>query len=116
MAISRRQTRQPWYARGMKARVSSAVLAGGLGLVLAACSATKGGTGVDGKPGPGSGGGGSQPNLGGLSGTSTRPDLGDSLGSAGLGTEPGDGCQTGGAEFVPKVPSVLLLVDRSGTM
>ena len=28
----------------------------------------------------------------------------------------GDVCQTGGAEFVPKVPTVLLMVDRSGTM
>jgi hypothetical protein len=37
---------------------------------------------------------------------------GDSV--AGGGT--GGGCQTGGADFVPKVPTVMLLVDRSGTM
>jgi hypothetical protein len=45
------------------------------------------------------------------------PDLSDALdGNAGTGAAPGDGCQTGGAEFVPKIPTVLLLVDRSGTM
>lgn len=102
----------------MKARAWSSVLGGGLWLALAACSATKGGTGVDGSgsAGRGSGSGGTQPVLGGLAGTSTGPKLDDPLGSAGVGAGPGDGCQTGGAEFIPKVPSVLLLVDRSGTM
>jgi hypothetical protein len=32
------------------------------------------------------------------------------------GSSMGGGCQTGGADFVPKVPTVMLLVDRSGTM
>src|SRR5205085_8724451 len=37
-------------------------------------------------------------------------------GGNGSGGGPGNGCQVGGAMFVPKVPTVMLVVDRSGTM
>ena len=101
----------------MKARAWSSILGSGLCLALLGCSATKGGTGVDGTGATGSGSstgaGGTQPDLGGTltAGTTNLGNVGVS-GSDGAG----GGCQTGGAEFVPKVPTVMLVVDRSGTM
>jgi hypothetical protein len=99
----------------MMVRALSSVLGSTLCLALLGCSAGSSGTGVDGSGANGSGAtgsGGSQPSLGGVLGT------GSSLSVSGQNTGPGgpDVCQTGGAEFVPKVPTVMLLVDRSGTM
>jgi hypothetical protein len=100
----------------MMARAWSAVLGSTLCLGFLGCSAASGGNGVDGSGsnnGSGANGsGGSQPILGGNVGT------GSSLNIGGDGVGPGgpDVCQTGGAEFIPKVPTVVLLVDRSGTM
>lgn len=98
------------------ARAWSSVLGSTLCLAFLGCSAASGGNGVDGSgsnSGSGANGsGGSQPILGGNVGT------GSSLNLSGDGMGPGgpDACQTGGAEFIPKVPTVLLMVDRSGTM
>lgn len=83
-----------------------------------ACSAGKG-TGGDGNTGASSSTGATsntgatQPILGGSLGTGAGFTVGGDINATG-GT--GGGCQTGGAEFVPKVPTVMLLVDRSGTM
>lgn len=83
-----------------------------------ACSAGKG-TGGDGNTGASSSTGATsntgatQPILGGSLGTGAGFTVGGDINATG-GT--GGGCQTGGAEFVPKVPTVMLVVDRSGTM
>jgi hypothetical protein len=104
----------------MKAFVSSSVLACVLCAGLANCSSVNSTTnGVQGAGGSGNASNGGGLNLGGggkpagVAGT-------DTLGLAGTDNISGGGaggaCQTGGAEFVPKVPTVMLLVDRSGTM
>jgi hypothetical protein len=49
--------------------------------------------------------------LGGNVGTGGSPTLG---GTSSNGT--GGACQAGGVDFVPKIPTVLMMVDRSGTM
>src|SRR6188508_3222134 len=101
----------------MMARAWSSVLGSGLCVLLLGCSATSGGTGVGSGSSNGTGAdgaGGSQPILGGTTGTGSTLNIsGD-----GTGAGPGDpdACQSGGVEFVPKVPTVLLMVDRSGTM
>lgn len=106
----------------MKAVVSSSVLACVLCAAVAGCSAGNSTTnGVT-----GSGGSGNAP---GTAGTFTLGGEGGKVAAGGTdslglgGNEPGvsgggagGACQTGGAEFVPKVPTVMLLVDRSGTM
>ena len=103
----------------MIARALSSVLGSTLCLALLGCSAGSGGTGVDGdgngngSTGSGSNGSGSQPNLGGNLGTGSGPTLG---GTNGMGGPDPMVCQEGGVEFIPKVPTVVLLVDRSGTM
>ncbi len=100
----------------MKARAWSSILGSGVCLAFVACSA--GNTGkpdADNNGATGSGAshsGGTQPILGGSLGTGAAVSIDGGI--AGNGT--GGGCQTGGAEFVPKVPTVILLVDRSGTM
>jgi hypothetical protein len=102
----------------MIARALSSVLGSTLCLALLGCSAGSGGTGVDGN-GNGStgsvsnGSGGTQPVLGGSLGTGSTAMLG---GTTGGGGPPEVKCQEGGTEFIPKVPTVVLLVDRSGTM
>ncbi|MES1183888.1 MAG: vWA domain-containing protein, partial [Myxococcales bacterium] len=101
----------------MKARAWSSILGTGVCL-LVACSASKTGTGVNGGDGATSSTGsttstGAQPILGGSLGTGAGFTVGGDLNSTG---GMGGGCQTGGAEFVPKVPTVMLVVDRSGTM
>jgi hypothetical protein len=104
----------------MKALVWSSVLASVLCASLSACSATvarkddaKGG----GSNNSSGGMGGTQPShLGGmLPIAGTIGELGGNTTEGGSGGMAG-ACQTGGADFVPKVPTVMLLVDRSGTM
>lgn len=103
----------------MKAIAWSALVGGALWCTLSACSATSAGGGGNGATGSGaaSSTGGTQPNLGGNIGVGSTLAIGglDGGGVAGS-TGPGTGCQTGGAVFVPKVPTVMLVVDRSGTM
>jgi len=75
------------------------------------------GTGGSGNSSVGSGG---SIDLGGRPSTTTG-GTGSGIGTLGggdavAGGGTGGGCQTGGADFVPKVPTVMLLVDRSGTM
>jgi hypothetical protein len=96
----------------MKACAWTCIVGGSLCLAFAGCSASAGGSGIDsGNNGSGAraGGGASDVDLG--SGATLALGGGD-----GADPEPDTGCQTGGAEFAPKVPTVLLLVDRSGTM
>lgn len=104
----------------MIARALSSVLGSTLCLAFLGCSAASGGGGggVDGNGSGSNGSGasssiGSQPNLGGNLGTGSGPTLG---GTSGMGGPDPMKCQEGGAEFIPKVPTVVLLVDRSGTM
>ncbi|RYZ06673.1 MAG: VWA domain-containing protein [Myxococcales bacterium] len=103
----------------MKALAWSALVGGALFCTVPACSA-----GSSEKPGLGGGAtgsgatssvGGTQPNLGGSIGAGSTLSVG---GLNGGGSSAGGvtGCQSGGAVFVPKVPTVMLLVDRSGTM
>jgi hypothetical protein len=104
----------------MKARAWSSILGTGVCMVFAACSAGTNGTGVDGNHGASSSNGstsstGAQPMLGGFLGNGAGVALGGNV-NGGTGTGTGGACQTGGADFVPKVPTVILLVDRSGTM
>jgi hypothetical protein len=99
----------------MKARAWSSIVGGVLSLALVGCSAGAGNNDGTVKPPPGGGNTGGQPSLGGLPGTGAMPSFGN-VGNGAEGGGPGMGCQTGGAEFVPKVPTVMLLVDRSGTM
>jgi hypothetical protein len=103
----------------MQARVLSSILGSAVCVAMLGCSAGSGGTGgnVKNNPSGGQTGVGAQPSLGGVIGTGGTP----SFGAVGAGAEssgggPGNGCQTGGAMFVPKVPTVMLMVDRSGTM
>lgn len=105
----------------MKALVSSSALAWLLCSALTACSSANSKTnGVTGAGGSGNSTGiGGQPDLG-VGGKAPTAGT-DGLGLGGGDPPPGSGgmggaCQTGGAEFVPKVPTVMLLVDRSGTM
>lgn len=102
----------------MKTRAWSSLAGGMLCLAFLGCSAS--GDGNKGKvdnPGSGSNGTGGL-NLGGNgSGTgagSTVGGIGTLGGSTGDGT--GGACQAGGVDFVPKIPTVMLVVDRSGTM
>jgi len=103
----------------MKAVVFSSVLACALSAALAGCSASNSHTnGFTGSGGTSAASGGTLS----LGGVGSSPPLAgtDPLGLGG-GTPAATGgaagaCQTGGAEFVPKVPTVMLLVDRSGTM
>ena len=63
----------------MMARAWSSVLGSGLCLAFLGCSATSGGTGVDGTGNGGSGSngsGGAQPNLGGMIGTGSSLAIG----------------------------------------
>jgi hypothetical protein len=106
----------------MMVRAWSSVLGCTLSLAFIGCSATSGdrtGNGVDNGANTGSGAsnssGGMTPVLGGNVGTGATPNLGGGL-SPGGGSENPAACQSGGVEFVPKVPTVLLMVDRSGTM
>ncbi|HYP87631.1 MAG TPA: hypothetical protein VEQ59_05750, partial [Polyangiaceae bacterium] len=106
----------------MKVIAWSSFLASALCATLAGCSASS----TTNRNGPQQGSGGS----GSSSGGSLMIDMGGRLpvGTAGTlgdlgGGDPGvsgggmgGACQTGGADFVPKVPTVMLLVDRSGTM
>lgn len=104
--------------RRMKARAWSSVVGGALCLALFGCSAGSDGHGgeVMNPSNGGSTGAGSQPNLGGDIGVGSTPNLGGDInGTSGSGGTP-MGCQNGGADFVPKVPTVMLVVDRSGTM
>jgi hypothetical protein len=102
----------------MKAVASSSVLACLLCAALVGCSASNslpsGVTGSGGMSAATGGtlslGGGSPP----VAGTDSLGLGGGDPGASGGGA--GGACQTGGAEFVPKVPTVMLLVDRSGTM
>lgn len=104
----------------MKARAwSSSILGSAVCLAVLGCSAGTSGTGGVDKGNGNNGAGGSQPNLtnvvgGSNSGIGNVGNVG--TGADGTGAGPGMGCQTGGAEFVPKVPTVMLVVDRSGTM
>ena len=102
----------------MKARAWSSVLGSSLCLALA-CSA---GNDADKNPGSGASNTGSSANTGATQSTSggslnigSTLNLGGSVSNTGA-TGTGGACQTGGADFVPKVPTVILLVDRSGTM
>ncbi|HXK19980.1 MAG TPA: vWA domain-containing protein [Polyangiaceae bacterium] len=105
----------------MKTRAWSSLLGSGLCVALLGCSAGTSGTGasgVNGNSGSGATGSGAQPNFGTGVGTGATPDIGQtvSMENTDTGGGPGTGCQTGGAVFVPKVPTVMLMVDRSGTM
>jgi hypothetical protein len=97
----------------MKARVVSCILGGLCGAFIGCGQPDPVQRGVA-QPGSGADGAGAQPNLGGNLSGGAQPNLGGDM--SGTGAMPGEGCQTGGAEFVPKVPTVLLMVDRSGTM
>jgi hypothetical protein len=103
----------------MKARAWSSVVGGALCLALfGGCSAgsDKGGE-VKPPTGTGANGsGGSVGNIGGLDGIGNNTSLGGDLNNAGGSGGAPMGCQNGMANFVPKVPTVMLVVDRSGTM
>ena len=107
----------------MKVIAWSSILAGALFATMAGCSATPSTTGVQrGAGGSGNassgGSGGLMIDMGGRKPVGTAGTIGD-LGGGDPGTSGGGmggACQTGGADFVPKVPTVMLLVDRSGTM
>lgn len=101
-------------------RRASAALALGLSFACAvACSAGKASTGSRSDPGLGTGGNGSG-NTGNGTGT------GNSTGTAATGNidtnptnggaSPDGGCQHVEVNFVPKIPSIFVLVDRSGSM
>src|SRR5207244_8657270 len=101
----------------MQARVLSSILGSAVCVAILGCSAGSGGTGgnVKNNPSGGATGAGAQPSLGGAVGTGATPSFGAvGTGGDGSGGGPGNGCQTGGAMFVPKVPTVMLVVDRSG--
>jgi hypothetical protein len=102
----------------MKARAwSSSVLGSAVCLAVLGCSAGGGSGGAGGVNKQGAtGAGGTQPDLGNVgAGNNGIGNVGN-IGNDGSGGGPGMGCQTGGAQFVPKVPTVMLMVDRSGTM
>jgi hypothetical protein len=100
----------------MKVRAWTSIVGGGL-LSLAAISCSASSTGDKGDNGATSTGSTS-------SGSSGSLMLGGNVGAGGsvtLGGSTGSGasagaCQAGGVEFVPKIPTVLMMVDRSGTM
>jgi hypothetical protein len=105
----------------MKALVWSSILAGIVCASTAGCSAQNTSTRVTGGGGTGStsNDAGGTLSLGGKSPVGSAGT--DPIGPLGGGDAVGGGgmagaCQTGGADFVPKVPTVMLLVDRSGTM
>ena len=104
----------------MKTRAWSSILGSTVCVAILGCSAGTSGTGGNGvknNTGSGATGSGAQPSLGGDVGTGAMPNIGAvGTGADGGGGGPGNGCQTGGAVFVPKVPTVMLMVDRSGTM
>jgi hypothetical protein len=87
-------------------------------LAVLGCSAGTGGTGGVDKGNGNNGAGGSQPNLTNVNGGSNS-GVGN-VGNVGTGADgmggKGEVCMAGGQQFVPKVPTVMLLVDRSGTM
>lgn len=95
----------------------------GLGLSsLAGCSASGGGAGqtiLEQEPTPGGGGGTPTPSAGG--GATLPPAPGGGSSGFDLGEEIGEtvtpaGCQQAQRSFVPNIPTVFMLVDRSGTM
>jgi hypothetical protein len=99
----------------MKTRAWTSVAGGLLCLAFLGCSASstdgKGKVDNPGAGATGSGGitlGGNGPGPGGGS----APPLGGGVDGGGNGNV----CSTGSVEFVPKVPTVMLMVDRSGTM
>lgn len=104
----------------MKALAWSALVGGALLCALPACSASSSGNPGSGSGATGSGAssaaGGTQPNLGGAIGAGSTVGVGGLVNSGGSGSGGTPGCQSGGVNFTPKVPTVLLLVDRSGTM
>jgi hypothetical protein len=96
----------------MKARAWSCVLGVSLGLALLGCSAAPGGSQSKANPSGAAGAGATQPVL-----VDPGTGAGPTLNTGGTsGVPSAEGCQVGAAEFVPKVPTVVLLVDRSGTM
>jgi len=100
----------------MQARVLSSILGSAVCAAILGCSAGTGGN-VNNNPSGGQTGIGAQPNLGGTIGIGGTPSFGAvGAGAQSNGGGPGNGCQIGGAMFVPKVPTVMLVVDRSGTM
>jgi hypothetical protein len=105
-------------SNAMKTIAWSSVVGGALCLGLLGCSAGKSHDATSSPTGggntPATGGAMNQPVLG-LGGGGTS-QLGNVNVSGSGGSGGGDVCQTGGADFVPKVPTVMLLVDRSGTM
>jgi von Willebrand factor type A domain len=98
-------------------RRASAALALGVALAGAvACSAGKASTGSHSDPGLGTGGNGSgnSPGTGNGPGTAATGNI-DTNPSNG-GASPDGGCQHVEVNFVPKIPSIFVLVDRSGSM
>jgi len=99
------------------ARVASALLCGAL-LPWLACSAGVKPTGTQGAAGTG---GGSNPGAAGTSSSGaagtggSAPPLGG-FGGSGMNNDSGVGCQHTQYTFEPKIPTVYLLVDRSGSM
>lgn len=98
---------------------SRSVIGTSLSLIVAACSA--GGeeqnllpappnenTAGAGNPSAGAGGGGGPSNAGSGTGFELGDDVGDTVAPM--------GCQQAQREFIPKIPTVFVLVDRSGTM
>jgi hypothetical protein len=98
----------------MKTRAWSSVASGVLCLASLGCSAGSDGKAKVDNPGAGATGSGGIT----LGGNGPGPIGGGNptLGGSTTGGGNGDACQSGGVDFVPKVPTVLLMVDRSGTM
>lgn len=95
----------------------SVALALGLALAsAAACSAGKAPTGSRSDPGLGSGGNGSgdSPGTGNAPGTAATGNIDTNPNTGGASTDAG--CQHVEVNFVPKIPSIFVLVDRSGSM
>jgi hypothetical protein len=101
----------------MKARAWSSILGTGVCMVFAACSAGKGGTGMDGDGATSSTGStsstGAQPILGGSLGTGAGFTIGGEV-SSNSGT--GGGCNDLTVATKEVTPTVLLLVDNSSSM
>ncbi|HEV8248272.1 MAG TPA: vWA domain-containing protein [Polyangiaceae bacterium] len=97
---------------GLRTGLSSAVVSLALG---AACSAGSGpsGSSVSGGSGASTGSGHSGGTIG-VSGGSGGSGASVTVGSGGAAGQ--SGCQEGGLKWDPKVPTVYLLVDRSGSM
>ncbi len=103
----------------MQARAWSSILGGSLCVAFVGCSATKGGTGVDGAGASSSTGasssssGGTQPHLGGAVGTGATLSVGGDINANG-GMDMG--CNDLSVETKEVTPTVLLLVDNSSSM